>query len=109
MAAADELVLEADAIDFSYGHLQVLFGVSVHLRRGEALALLGTNGAGKSTLLKVVSGMAAPTRGRVVFDGDDVTAAPAPSLVRRGLVLVRGGQGVFPDMTVAENLDVQAL
>lgn len=101
--------LEAENIDFSYGPLQVLFGTSLRLDPGEALALLGTNGAGKSTLLRVIAGMATPSGGRVRLNGTDVTGAPADDLVRKGLVLLRGGHGVFKDMTVAENLDVQSL
>jgi ABC-type branched-subunit amino acid transport system ATPase component len=108
-ASTDEFILDVEGIDFSYGQLQVLFGISVQLRRGEALALLGTNGAGKSTLLKVIAGMVSPTSGHVRFDGRDITGTAAESLVGRGLVLLRGGHGVFNDMTVAENLEVQAL
>jgi ABC-type branched-subunit amino acid transport system ATPase component len=102
-------VLEAEGIDFSYGRLQVLFGVSLHVERGEALALLGTNGAGKSTLLRVLSGLERPGSGRVRLDGIDVTGDEAEDLVTRGLVLVAGGRAVFPDMTVDENLELQAL
>lgn len=101
--------LEAGDIDFSYGHLQVLFGVSLQVHAGEALALLGTNGAGKSTLLRVLSGLERPSSGRVHLAGDDVTGVPAERLVSRGLVLVAGGKSVFADMTVAENLEMQAL
>lgn len=103
-----DVVLRVDDVDFSYGRLQVLFGVSLQVRRGEALALLGTNGAGKSTLLRVVSGLESPSRGRVELDGRDATSAAAEDLVRRGLVLVPGGRAVFPDMTVAENLEMQS-
>jgi ABC-type branched-subunit amino acid transport system ATPase component len=102
-------VLTVEGVDFSYGHLQVLFDVTLHLGRGESLALLGTNGAGKSTLLKVVAGMAHATPGRVVLDGQDISRVAAEQLVRRGIVLVQGGHGVFPDMTIGENLDVQGL
>jgi len=109
MAETDGAFLRVEGLDFSYGHLQVLFGVSLQVGRGEALALLGTNGAGKSTILNVIAGLAAPARGTVRLDGQEITGIPAERLVSRGLVLVRGGQGVFPDMTVAENLDVQAL
>ena len=109
MAPSDDLVLEAEDIDFSYGRLQVLFGVSLQLRRGEALALLGTNGAGKSTLLNAIAGLAAPSRGRVRIDGEDITGLRADLVVAKGLALVQGGRGVFPDMTVSENLDVQSL
>jgi ABC-type branched-subunit amino acid transport system ATPase component len=101
--------LGVEGVNFSYGRLQVLFDVTAHVDRGEAVALLGTNGAGKSTLLRVVAGLSAPSAGRVLIDGDDITGRPAEQLVRRGIVLVQGGKGVFPDMTVAENLDVQAL
>ena len=102
-------VLEARGIDFSYGRVQVLFDASVSVGRGEALALLGTNGAGKSTLLRVISGLAAPSAGSVVFDGDDITGRRAEDLVSRGLVLISGGRSVFPDMTIEENLELQAL
>ena len=106
---SDEAILSATDIEFSYGRLQVLFGVSVEVQRGEALALLGTNGAGKSTLLKVISGLAPPTAGTVVLDGEDITATPAERLAAKGLVLIPGGRAVFADMTVAENLELQAL
>jgi ABC-type branched-subunit amino acid transport system ATPase component len=109
MAGGSGAALEVEALDFSYGHLQVLFGVSLHLARGEALALLGTNGAGKSTILNVIAGLAAPMHGSVRLNGEVIAGVPAERLVSRGLVLVRAGQGVFADMTVAENLDVQAL
>lgn len=102
-------VLEVTEVDFAYGTLQVLFGVSVVLRRGEALALLGTNGAGKSTLLKVITGLEPPTGGQVIFDGEDITHVPAERLVGRGVVGISGGRAVFTDMTVDENLQMQAV
>jgi ABC-type branched-subunit amino acid transport system ATPase component len=101
--------LRVEGVNFSYGPLQVLFDVTAHVDQGEAIALLGTNGAGKSTLLRVIAGLSTPSAGRVSIDGEDITGRPAEQLVRRGIVLVQGGKGVFPDMTVAENLDVQAL
>jgi len=99
-------IVEIDALDFSYGTLQVLFDVSLHVDEGEILALLGTNGAGKSTLLRVLAGLALPDGGRIVLNGHDVTKAGVTEMVRRGLVLLPGGKAVFPDMTVAENLDI---
>jgi len=105
---SDEL-LEVRDISFSYGQLQVLFGISLEVRRGEALALLGTNGAGKSTLLRVIAGLERPDAGSVVFAGRDVTGTKAENLARHGLALIPGGRGVFTDMTVAENLEMQAL
>jgi ABC-type branched-subunit amino acid transport system ATPase component len=101
-------VLSVSDIEFSYGHLQVLFGVSVEIRQGEALALLGTNGAGKSTLLKAICGLAKPSAGSVMYHGEDITGVPAEKLTRDGLVLISGGRSVFPDMSVSENLEMQA-
>jgi ABC-type branched-subunit amino acid transport system ATPase component len=108
-SSAVQPVLAVDRIDFSYGRLQVLFDVSVEVAPGEALALLGTNGAGKSTMLRVVAGLERPSRGSVCFDGEDITGVPAERLPGRGLVLVPGGKAIFPDLTVAENLEMQAL
>jgi ABC-type branched-subunit amino acid transport system ATPase component len=102
-------ILDVDDVTFSYGRLQVLFGISVQVQAGEALALLGTNGAGKSTLLRVCSGLEAPDSGTVTLDGADVTGQPAERLVERGIALISGGKAVFTDMTVEENLDIQAL
>ena len=102
-------LLQVHDIHFSYGRLQVLFGVGLDVYPGEALALLGTNGAGKSTLLRVACGLEVPTSGRVVLGGEDITGRPAEDVVRRGIVLVPGGRAVFGDMTVAENLEVQSL
>jgi ABC-type branched-subunit amino acid transport system ATPase component len=102
-------LLSATDIDFCYGRMQVLFGVSVDLWAGEALALLGTNGAGKSTLLRAISGLEPPVSGRVIFDGQDTTSVPAEQKLKRGLVLIPGGRAVFPDMSVEENIRMQAL
>ena len=101
-------VLTVEDVDFAYGQLQVLFGVSVQVHPGEALALLGTNGAGKSTLLKVMCGLLNPTRGRTTFDGRDTTTERIERLTARGVVLISGGHSTFPDMTVRENLEMQA-
>lgn len=101
--------LRVDDIDFSYGQLQVLFGISLEVKPGEALALLGTNGAGKSTLLKVITGLLAPSNGTVLLDDRDVTGVPAERLAGHGMVFVVGGKGVFTDMTIDDNLEMQAL
>jgi ABC-type branched-subunit amino acid transport system ATPase component len=105
----DGVALDIADVDFAYEQLQVLFGVSLEVRAGEALALLGTNGAGKSTLLKVVAGLERPSRGTVSFHGTDITGVPAERLAGTGLLLVVGGRSVFTDMTVNENLEMQAL
>ena len=97
-------MLEASSVDFSYGRLQVLFDVSLSVGEKEILALLGTNGAGKSTLLRVLGGLETPDRGSVRFNGEDVTGVPAERRAAMGLVLVPGGKGVFPSLTVMDNL-----
>jgi ABC-type branched-subunit amino acid transport system ATPase component len=107
--AEDSVALRASDLDFAYGQLQVLFGVSLDVHEGEALALLGTNGAGKSTLLRVISGLEKPSSGTVSYFGEDITGVPAERLPVRGLLLVVGGHSVFTDMSVHENLAMQSL
>ncbi|HUR76874.1 MAG TPA: ABC transporter ATP-binding protein [Acidimicrobiales bacterium] len=109
VAAPSDALLCVRDIDFSYGALQVLFGISLDVRRGEALALLGTNGAGKSTLLRVVAGLERPSAGTVHLDGRNITGNAAEKLASQGLVLICGGRSVFADMTVEENLEMQAI
>jgi ABC-type branched-subunit amino acid transport system ATPase component len=101
-------VLEVEAVTFSYGIVQVLFGISLQVEPGEMLALLGTNGAGKSTLLRVIAGLERPGSGLVRLNGTDVTGRPAEQLAAQGLALVSGGRAIFPDLTVAENLDIMS-
>jgi ABC-type branched-subunit amino acid transport system ATPase component len=108
-AEAPNPMLQVAGVDFSYGQLQVLFGISLDVRPGEALALLGTNGAGKSTLLRVVAGLERASAGTVIFDGEDITGRPAERLAGSGMLLVPGGKAVFTDMSVDENLKMQAL
>lgn len=99
-------VLQLNAVDFSYGHVQVLFGVGFEVHRGEVLALLGTNGAGKSTALRVAAGLETPSRGVVRLNGRTVTFSSPEQRSRLGIHLLPGGKGVFPQMTVAENLEM---
>ena len=102
--AASVPLLEIRDVEFSYGHLQVLFGVSLAVADGECVALLGTNGAGKSTLLGVISGLLIPSSGTVTFQGQDITNVPAERRVELGMVQVRGGKAMFPSLSVEENL-----
>jgi ABC-type branched-subunit amino acid transport system ATPase component len=97
-------LLACKGIDFSYGQLQVLFGVDFAVRDGEMLALLGVNGAGKSTLLKVISGIGLPSAGSVRFRGSDITYVDAERRVRLGITQIPGGRAVFAPMTVIDNL-----
>ncbi len=96
--------LAVQGIDFSYGQVQVLFGIDLTVAEGEAVALLGTNGAGKSTLLKVVCGLVKPSAGTVRLFDDDVTGRSTDGRVRAGLVQVPGGRATFPSLSVEENL-----
>jgi ABC-type branched-subunit amino acid transport system ATPase component/predicted MFS family arabinose efflux permease len=100
-----ELLLVKD-LCVAYGQVQVLFGVSLEIAEGEIVALLGTNGAGKSTLLKAICGIAEADKGAVILDGRDITHAPPNEIAALGVTEVPGGQGVFPSLTVAENLRV---
>ncbi len=97
-------LLVVEGLEVSYGPVQILFGVDLHVAEGEAVALLGTNGAGKSTLLRAVSGLRRPDRGTVTFAGEDITGKAAHVIAALGLAQVPGGAGVFPSLTVAENL-----
>jgi len=94
-------------IDFSYGKLQVLFGVNFTVDDDEMVALLGTNGAGKSTLLRVVSGLGLPTGGSVRFHGTDVTYLDPERRLAFGMGQIPGGKAVFGPLSVVENLQVQ--
>ncbi len=101
-------LLSCRGLDFSYGQVQVLFGVDFHVDAGEIVALLGTNGAGKSTVLRVVSGLGLPSRGSVRFDGLDVTWLDAERRVPLGIIQIPGGRSAFGPMTVLDNLLVHA-
>ncbi|MDZ7731745.1 MAG: MFS transporter [Acidimicrobiia bacterium] len=91
-------------LDVDYGDVQVLFDVDFEIDEGEVVALLGTNGAGKSTLLKSISGIVEADKGAILFDGREITHAPPNEIAPRGILQIPGGAGVFPSLTVAENL-----
>jgi branched-chain amino acid transport system ATP-binding protein len=99
-----EMLLEVANLDVRFGKVQVLDQVDFEVRRGERIALLGTNGAGKSTILKAVSGLIPIAGGTVRWKGEDISGMPAEQLVRKGLGQVPGGRGLFPSLTVTENL-----
>jgi branched-chain amino acid transport system ATP-binding protein len=100
----NEPFLELMDVRAGYGSIEVLHGVSLTVNRGEVLALLGPNGGGKSTTLKVVSGMIDINSGAVSLAGRSVTGVPADKLARLGLCTIPEGKGVFPNLTVRENL-----
>ena len=100
--------LQVNNLDFCYGPVQVLFDVGFEVSRGETLALLGTNGAGKSTLLRVISGLGTPRRGVVRLGGRTVTYTSPQLRTTLGIHQLPGGKGVFPGMTVHQNLTMGA-
>ncbi len=99
-----EPMLEFQGVRAAYDGIEVLHGVDLSLEQGKVLALLGPNGGGKTTTLKVASGLITPTRGKVVMAGRDVTGASPDELARRGVITIPEGRGVFPNLTVRENL-----
>ena len=111
IAAGDDEVpaLQVRNLDFSYGPVQVLFDVSFDVAPGEVVALLGTNGAGKSTLLRAISGLGIPDRGVVRLNGRTITYAEAETRFRVGIVQLRGGAGIFPGLSIDDNLRASLL
>lgn len=99
-------LLCVEGLEAGYDGVQILFGVDASVEQGEIVALLGTNGAGKSTLLRGISGLLPPRAGRVLFEGRDLTGIPSHKVAAMGLVQMPGGRGVFPSLTVAENMRI---
>ena len=108
MSAGSETVLATRALTAFYGDFQALFGIDVHVARGETVAIIGANGAGKSTFLKSVVGQLASEREHVTFEGEPVGHLPAHEIVRRGIALVPEGRLLFPSLSVEENLRLGA-
>lgn len=103
-----DAVLTVEDLHVRYGTIPALSGLSMEVRRGSLTALLGANGAGKSTTLNTVSGLLKPHRGRVTFEGRDITGTPTHRTTRRGLALVPEGRMVVAPLTVSENLELSA-
>src|SRR5437763_1376588 len=97
-------LLECVGLDVAYGRTQILFDVSIDVDEGEVLAVLGTNGAGKSTLLRAITGLTPPKGGTVLLDGRDVTGKSPVKMAALGVAQMPGGRGIFPDLSVGENL-----
>jgi branched-chain amino acid transport system ATP-binding protein len=104
----NEPILDLRGVDAAYGRIQVLRGVDLQVPKGSVVALLGPNGAGKSTTLKVASGQLVPTAGCVHVGGVHVNGAAPDELARRGMCIIPEGRGVFPNLTVRENLQLTA-
>ncbi|HDZ39620.1 MAG TPA: ATP-binding cassette domain-containing protein, partial [Marinobacter sp.] len=96
------LVLED--VHTHYGKIEALHGVSVEVKRGEIVSLIGANGAGKTTLLMTVCGAPQATSGRIILEGRDITREPTAQIMRSGLAIVPEGRRIFSGLTVEENL-----
>ena len=101
-------LLTVQGIKVHYGAIQALKGVSLTVGKGEVVALIGANGAGKTSTLRAVSGMLKPSAGRITLEGKDTTALKAHQLVPRGMAHAPEGRGVFPNLSVLENLELGA-
>ena len=102
------MLLEVRDLHVHYGRIEAIKGISFEVAEGEIVTLIGANGAGKTTTLKTVSGVRPVTSGSVMFDGKDITAMPPHERVELGLCQAPEGRGIFPGMTVLENLDMGA-
>jgi branched-chain amino acid transport system ATP-binding protein len=102
------MLLEVSDIHVFYGQVQALKGVTLGVDRGEIVALIGANGAGKTTTLKTVSGLRPVRHGRITLEGRDITGMAGHQRVRLGLCQAPEGRGIFPGMTVLENLEMGA-
>ncbi|NNG41203.1 ABC transporter ATP-binding protein [Flexivirga sp. ID2601S] len=101
-------LLELDDVSVHYGRIQAIHDMSIHVEEGEIVSLIGANGAGKTTTMRAVAGLLGLSGGSITFDGDDISRTKAHLRVVRGISLTPEGRGIFPSMTVLENLDMGA-
>ncbi|MEM8664347.1 MAG: ABC transporter ATP-binding protein, partial [Pseudomonadota bacterium] len=101
-------MLSVSGLKVAYGRIEVLHGIDLEVRAGEAVAIIGANGAGKTTLMKAVAGILPPSAGCIVHEGEDITRMPAHLRVARGLALVPEGRQVFGPLSVRDNLRLGA-
>ncbi|MTH55778.1 ATP-binding cassette domain-containing protein [Bacillus mangrovi] len=101
-------MLKVEGINVYYGHIQALKEVSLEIKQGEIVTLIGANGAGKSTLLKTISGLLKPKKGTVVFEGKNINGKAAQTIVKQGISHVPEGRRIFANMSVEENLELGA-
>jgi branched-chain amino acid transport system ATP-binding protein len=106
--AAVQPLLAVEGLKVAYGGINAVKGIDFAVAAGEMVTLIGANGAGKTTTLKALTGLVRPSAGRVRYNGADITGEPAHRLVALGIALVPEGRGVFPRLTVEENIDMGA-
>ena len=102
------VALRVHDVAVAYGHIEAVKGLTFHLNSGEITALVGANGAGKSTTLLALSGLLKPTRGKIEFEGEDITHLAPHKIVQRGIVQVAEGRAILTTLSVAENLSLGA-
>jgi branched-chain amino acid transport system ATP-binding protein len=101
-------LLTIENIHSYYGYIHAIKGISLEVNQGEIVTLIGSNGAGKSTTLRTISGVMHPKVGKIVFDGVDITKMQPHEIVARGMIHVPEGRGIFPELTVKENMEMGA-
>jgi branched-chain amino acid transport system ATP-binding protein len=107
-AEGNNKILEVEDVHTFYGSIEALKGISIEVYEGEIVTLIGSNGAGKSTTLRSINGLNHPERGRIRFEGKDITRTPAHEVVKRGISQSPEGRKLFPRMSVLENLEMGA-
>jgi branched-chain amino acid transport system ATP-binding protein len=100
------VLLEVTDLEVFYGRIQAIKGISFSVAQGEVVTLIGANGAGKTTTMKTVSGVRPVAKGRIVFEGQDITKVPPHKRVEMGICQAPEGRGIFPGMSVMENLEM---
>lgn len=104
----DDVILDIEGLSISYGIVSAVKNLTLKIRRGEIVCLIGTNGSGKTTTLRGISGTIKAKDGQILFEGQDLTKIDAYKIVEMGVSLVPEGRGIFPDLTAYENLKVGA-
>lgn len=104
MQQSPDIVLKINSLDLGYGSLQVVFGASIQVHKGELIGLVGGNGSGKSTILRAISGMIKPWAGKILFKGEEISGLEPYEMARRGLAHVPMGRQLFPNLTVKDNI-----
>lgn len=101
-------MLQLEDLHVSYGAIKALKGISIQVKAGEVVTLIGANGAGKTTTLRTITGLLVPRQGRVVFDGKDISGLATHKIIGQGICMSPEGRGVFANLTVGENLELGA-
>ncbi|MBL8524025.1 MAG: ABC transporter ATP-binding protein [Betaproteobacteria bacterium] len=101
-------LLKLEQVHVGYGGIKAVKGIDLEVNAGELVTLIGANGAGKTTTLKAIVGLLKPSEGRVMYDGNNIVGQPSHAIAAKGLVLVPEGRGVFPSLTIEENLQMGA-